>query len=269
MNKTFGLLICTLIFLSSCARVLVETPIAIEKLPHKKEKELIAIIDSLSLIKPNSLYSKLDVKYSDSSRTISFKTSLKIVKDSAINLLITYAKIPIVTAQVTKDSIIVVNKRDKCFEKESLTYIKDMFGIDLSLLNLEEIFLGRPLDYDPKNKYFLVHDPYSYTISTHKKREQKKMERHSKEDVILKYQINKTADNLETIFIDSPSDSTAISIHYISRQLLNGINLPKDVEVNIDGKKNKIKMIISYDKVEINEPQELFIIIPENYEKCN
>ena len=154
MNKTFGLLICTLIFLSSCARVLVETPIAIEKLPHKKEKELIAIIDSLSLIKPNSLYSKLDVKYSDSSRTISFKTSLKIVKDSAINLLITYAKIPIVTAQVTKDSIIVVNKRDKCFEKESLTYIKDMFGIDLSLLNLEEIFLGRPLDYDPKNKYF-------------------------------------------------------------------------------------------------------------------
>jgi effector-binding domain-containing protein len=64
---------------------MVEAPIALEKLPHKKEKELIAIIDSLSLIKPNSLYSKLDVKYSDSSRTISFKTSLKIVKDSAIN----------------------------------------------------------------------------------------------------------------------------------------------------------------------------------------
>jgi hypothetical protein len=95
------------------------------------------------------------------------------------------------------------------------------------------------------------------------------MERHAKEDVILKYQVNKTADNLEAIFIDSPSDSTTISIHYLSRQLLNGINLPKDVEVNIDGKKNKIKMIISYDKVEINEPQELFIIIPENYEKCN
>ena len=90
-----------------------------EKLPKLKDKELIDRIDSLSGIEPKTFYSKLTVTYKDLSKPaeeneISLKTSIKIVSDSAVSAIITYAKIPVVTTLVTQDTLSVVNKRERC-----------------------------------------------------------------------------------------------------------------------------------------------------------
>ena len=105
-----------LLWLGSCAPKFVtsiDETLPQEKLPKKKDKELVETLDSLALIKPKSFYSKLSVDYKDTTREISFKTSLKIVSDSAVNAIITYAKIPIVTTMKTMETIIVVNRTDK------------------------------------------------------------------------------------------------------------------------------------------------------------
>jgi hypothetical protein len=38
--------------------------------------------------------------------------------------------------------------------------------------------------------------------------------------------------------------------------------------MNIKAKEKGIYIKMDYEKVEINEPQELIIVIPEKYEKC-
>jgi hypothetical protein len=106
--------------LSSCAPKVGSDLMNGDKLPKIKDKELVDRLDSLSKIEPRTFYSKLDINYKDSTTDISFKTSLKIVADSAISAIITYARIPIVTAMVTKDTITVVNKREKCYTVQSL-----------------------------------------------------------------------------------------------------------------------------------------------------
>ena len=110
--------------------------VPLEKLPKLKDKELIDRIDSLSNIEPKTFYSKLTATYKDLNKPdeegeISLKTSIKIVSDSAVSAIITYAKIPVVTALVTQDTLSVVNKRDRCYTVASLEYLKDLFGVDV------------------------------------------------------------------------------------------------------------------------------------------
>ena len=68
-----------------------------------------------------------------------------------------------------------------------------------------------------------------------------------------------------TIF--SPSDTTEISVDYLSFQADKGIKVPENVFIQIKTPRNRIYVRLEYEKIEINELQELIIVIPENYEK--
>ena len=200
MSKRYNLILFSLLLLLTTACKSVETMTAQDeslKLPKIKDKELIDRIDSLSKLEPQTFYSKLNVTYQEGDKEVSLKTSLKIVADSAVNAIITYAKIPVVTAMVTKDSVSVVNKRDRCYSVTSLDYLKEMFGVDFSYENLEEILLGKPLDYRKEQKYFVDNDPFNYSISTHKKHDRKKPERKQRDDLMIQYQLTDDAKALK------------------------------------------------------------------------
>ena len=267
----FKYLIYFILLLSwvSCSKKTTHHVISTVKLPKKKDKELINVIDSLHAIMPSTFYTKLSVDYIDTNRDLSFKTSIKNVTDSALNAIITYARIPIVTAMVTIDSVTVVNKNDKCFTKASLSYIKENFGIDFKYGNIEELILGRPIDYMKDQKYFIINDPYQYIISSHRRKERKRLERKAKDDIIILYTLNDLANQIRSMSIESPSDSTFISIDYLSWQKNNEFHIPKEVSIKIKTPRNFLRIRLEYEKVEVNEPQELIIIIPESYEKCD
>jgi hypothetical protein len=190
------------------------------------------------------------------------------VKDSAMNLLITYAKIPIINSSITKDSLTIVNKKDKCFIKEDLSYIKETFGIDFNYKNLEEIFLGLPLDYDSTQKYFQIHDPFNYIISSHRKHKIKRSEKKAKDDLVIKYMVNDNLNHIKGMQINSPSDSVEININYISREFLDNYSLPKEVTIQVKTPRNNMFIELQYEKAEVNIRQPLILVIPEGYEKC-
>jgi len=114
----FFSLVVSMLFLFSCAKQM--TDAQQEKLPRKKTVELMEVMDSLSHRKPDFFYTKISTNFSDTTRNINFKTSIRMVKDSAINTLITYAKIPIVNSIITQDTVKIVNKKDKCYIMQSL-----------------------------------------------------------------------------------------------------------------------------------------------------
>jgi len=265
-------LIGSVLLLFSCAKKLTETDQ--EKLPRRKTQELISLMDSLSHQKPDFFYTKIATDFSDTNRNISFKTSIRMVKDSAINTLITYATLPVINSIISPDTVKIVNKRDKCYIIQSLDYIKENFGIDFNYRNLEELILGMPLDYDTTQKYFQIHDPYNYTISSHKKREIKRFDRNERlveregEEIIVKYLLADDLTGLKGMFIESPSDTTSIKVDYLTREMVDGYNVPKEVYIKIISPRNQMIIEMRYDKIEINQPQPLFFVIPEGYEMC-
>jgi hypothetical protein len=269
MIRSINVLVIAGVFLLSCAKKM--TDAERQKLPRKKTQELVLLMDSLSQKKPHFFYTKIATDFADTNRNLNFKTSVRMVCDSAINTLITYANIPVVNAMITNDSVTIVNKRDKCYIKQSLGFIKENFGVDFNYRNLEELILGMPLDYDTTQKYFQIHDPYNYTLSSHKKREIKRLdriERETKEDIIIKYFLADSLHSLKGMFIESPSDSTTIRVDYQSRENQKGYDIPKDVFILITSPRNQIRIAMTYNKIEIDEPQPLPFVIPEGYETC-
>jgi hypothetical protein len=76
------------------------------------------------------------------------------------------------------------------------------------------------------------------------------------------------AKGLRKMEIESPDDSTQIFVDYISREMVDNFNVPKEVAVNVKTPRNNILVNLTYEKIEINQPQPLFLVIPENYEIC-
>lgn len=263
--------------LVGCARTMTE---GAEKLPRVKEKDLLLALDSINRVKPDFLYTKIDTRFSDKAQTVNFKTSLRERADSALHAMITYAGIPIVTAMVTRDSVKISNKRDKCFVLQDLEFFKTNFGIDFSFRNLEEVLLGLPLDYNPDDKYFQIHDPYNYIISSHRKRAIRRTERgrtdqrldgrndDEDESIIIKYFLTPDLKHLKRLEIESLEDSTSVTVDYRSYQEDKGFALPKVVNMDIHSPNNHVVIDMEYDKAEVNEPREMIIVIPESYEKC-
>ena len=262
------LLVCLCVGFTSCAKKIVgEIPLI--KVERKRTADLVSIIDSLSKKAPHTFYSKISTSYKDTNQEVSFKTSVRIINDSAITAMITYAGIPLVNSIITKDSLQFTNKKERCYVKTNLKLLKQQFGVDFDLKNIQELLLGNPLGYHPQQKYYQIHDPYTYIVSSHRKREIKKMERKNFDDFILKYHFTNDSLGIKKVEVENNKDSTFIVINYKSKKYVENYLVPQEVEIHISTKKNNIFITLNYEKTEVNQAQEIYFKIPENYEACN
>lgn len=261
------IVICCLILVSCAKKIIAEIPQ--RKVERKRTADLVYKLDSLSKITPTTFYSKISTAYKDTNQEISFKTSVRWIKDSVVTAMITYAGIPIVNSIITKDSLQFTNKKDRCYVKTTLKLLKQEFGVDFDFINLQELLLGQPLGFNSTQKYYQIHNPYSYIVSSHRKREIKKMERKNFDDYILKYYFTNDTLGIKKIEIQNNKDSTQINVNYKSKKKVNNFWIPDEVEISIRTKKNLISIVLNYEKIEVNKEQEIYFTIPENYEACN
>lgn len=260
------LVLLVAVLLVSCKT---RVPVELEKLPKIKDDELETALKQISDFEFNTFYAKIATDYKDSSRKVSFKTSLRMVRDSALNAMITYAAIPIVNSLVTPDSVFISNKREKCYIEESMAYFKQSFGVSFSHMNLEELLLGKPVGYNPEEKYHRVKDPYRYVLTTHKEREIRKLERKGEKDLILSYWISNDLKTLRGIRIESLEDTTMIDIDYFERQWIDSLSVPSKAKVRIITPRQEIVIDMDYNKARLNEEETIHYVVPDKYEKCN
>jgi len=258
-----------LLVLASCSNQWSDIGEKPQKLPKLKEKVFLEKMDSLHLKRPEYFYSKIKVSYTDEERKVSFKSSVNIVKDSALSTILSYAAIPVFTAYIDTENITIVNKRDKCYTGKAITEYSELWGIELSFENIQEVFFGLPIGYIKGGKYHVLNNPYEYVISTHKKREQKKSEKRHKSNLIYTYKLNSEANNLSSAHIYSPADSFKIDIKYVEWQEKEGVLYPKEMNIFLVGPTTSAEIKMVFNKLRINIPRKLSLIIPENYETCN
>ena len=262
-----------------------------EKVERRKTDVLVSALDSMSQLRPQYFYSKIKCDYSDTNQNKSFKTSIRMVKDSAVNALITFATIPIINSLIRPDSVIITNRQDKCVIRRDLDFIKEQFGVSFDYRNIEELLLGLPIGFDTTQKYFQIHDPYNYILSSHKKRAIRRETRNNRperdrngrliqrredrdneaeeENVILKYYLANDLRSLKRIFIDSPDDTTTIAIDYLTRDSIDNYLVPNEVQMVIVTPRNRLVITLDYERTEVNVPQEIRFVIPEEYGECS
>ncbi len=240
----------------------------LEKLEKRKETELISKLDSLSKQRPEHFYTKIASRYKDSEYNISFKTSIRMRSDSALNALITYARIPIYNNMVTPDTLTIVDRRNNCYIQEDMSYMKNTFDVDFQHHNIEELLLGLPVGWDSDEEYYQIKDPYNYIISSHNKRNLRRSAKDTTGSVYIRYYLTETLDNVKRIIIDSPADTTSIDINYFSRELIDGYSVPVEADVTVHTPRDTIYVDMKYTKTTVNEPRVIYLAIPDKYERC-
>lgn len=248
-----------------CARINSE---GFEKLPKAKDGELMAVLDSMSRQEFDYFYLKIATKYEDTTMKISFKTSIRFIDDSLLNTMITYAKIPIMNSTISPDSVIISDKREKCYIKKSTDYIKESFGVDFNFHNVEELVMGLPLGYDSTVRYYQMPSTDGYVISSHRKKDIKKNERKGMREVITTYTLSQDLKELKRVEIESPADSTTIYIDYKVHQFVEGYLLPKEVDVLVVTPSQEIIVELIYKKARVNEVETIHFVIPEKFGPC-
>jgi len=253
------------LFLVSCGTSMTTNE---DKLPKVKDVELRKAVEDISMQSFDYFYAKIATKYKDSTQNVSFKISVRMRKDSVVNTLLTYARLPIYNTLITPDTIKMVDKREKCVMIESLDYFKKKFAIDVEFKNIEQFFFGSPIAFNPAQKYYRVNDPFSYTLCSHKKHDIKKNIRKDKREIVTYYTLSDDLKSIQQQRIDSPQDSTTILIDYIERAWVGEVFLPKKVEITIQMPRQEVHVFLDYKKTRLNVKEKIHFVIPEKYGEC-
>ena len=241
-----------------------------DKVKRVKTSALVESLDSLSRIDLDFFYGKMSTKYKDTTRSVSFKTSIRMKSDSALSAMITYASIPVANAFLSKDSLIIVNKREKCFTGSNVDGLRENFGVDFSFKNVEQLLLGKPLDWDSTQKYFQIHEANRYVVSSHRKRFIRRIDKKDDADldIVVKYFLSADRKTLEGFELMSMTDTATVTVKYLSREDNNGFPVPQEMIMEVFLPRNHIEIELSYIKSEVNVPQPLYFTIPESYVEC-
>jgi len=262
------LFLCLIFLASSCAKNLKIKPVIEYKI---KDRVLAKILDSLSTLKPRYFYTKIKIDYKDNTTDVSFKTSLKIVSDSALNAIVTKIGIPIANGLITTDSAKILNIHQKCLINSSWDNFRDLLNIEIDYFNLENILLGRPLTDAFNQKYFVEKEEYEAIVESSKKVSDTTLSIATipKSKLLLNYILQDNLKDLAETRIFSTDDSTDIRIQYLSREIVSGFNLPNKVLISLSKSKYNLVVKLEYDKTTVNEKIEIIFLIPEKYEVCN
>lgn len=230
-------------------------------------EELVQALDSLSQTSFDSYYSKIATSYKDSSRSISFKTSSWMVADSAAYFLIKFANFPVASALISPDSLTILDRRSKCYQKSSLELLSERFGTELSLDNVQDILLGIPTNFD-KEKTYYQNEENSLTLCTHGLKDIEQVKLENSDDIITYYTLNESLNELSGMTLVSFKDTTEINLVYKEREVIDGFNSPSLATVRITTPRMDMNVELNYTKVRVNQSEKIQFVIPESYGEC-
>ena len=170
---------------------------------------------------------------------------------------------------LTKDKGQLLNRLSNCYMEGDAKLVSNFTGVNLELLELEELILGLPLYYTKLDKQFIQTSKdsaqntkvtFSGNIRTNSS-EQKWVD--------LVYLFNDSLTYMKQLNLAIPKDSITLVWKCEEFQDNSGFRVPAKVSIVINRLKSIMEVELKYNSVEINVPEKIEFDIPKNYEKCN
>lgn len=243
-----------------------------QRLKKKNDKELEAALFDQDSIPFDFLSVRIGVDFKSKTQNRSFSCFVKLKVDSAFGGSIKAAGIVVATYLVSKDSLIFVSKFQDCYVAESFDAISSLLGATVEFDFVQDLMLGLPIGLEEGTKYKQINSKDHYILSSHKKRDFKKLENERldlEEDLMLiQYHLNAETLALFRTDIEIPSDTTSISVNYLERKLEEGVSVPESTRIIVVNPNDSIFIQFNYAPVKLNDPKEISIKIPDGYVAC-
>jgi cell division protein FtsL len=201
---------------------------------------------------------KIKVEYEDSKGKQPDVTAVvRVIKDSAIwvSLSATIFTVEVYRMLITKDSVIVMNTREKEVQYRSLDYLQEVTQIPFDYKTIQELLIGNPVFMDT-------------TITAFKKAEDKILI--STVGSFFKHLITLSAFN--NLVLHSKLDDVNVArnrtadITYDDYENKNGIDFSTYREITVS-EKNKLDIRLKYKQYEFNKELSVSFKVPKNYKR--
>ncbi len=229
-----------------------------------------SVADSLKMIKETieklhshyidykTFNAKIKVEYEDNKgKQPDILAVVRIMKDSAIwiSLSATIFNVEVYRMLITKDSVILMNTRDKEVQYRSLDYLQEVTQIPFDYTTIQELLIGNPIFLDS-------------TVVSYKK----------EDDKILVATIGSFFKNLLTLSADknlvmhSKLDDVDVTRHrtaditYSDYENKSGIEFSTNREITVS-EKNKVDIRFNYKQYEFNKELSVILKVPKNYKR--
>ena len=184
-----------------------------------------------------------------------FTMILKMRKDSFIWASISGFGFEAVRALITPDSVIVLDRIERKYYQESITYLNSLLGLEVSLSQLQNILIGMPPIMDV---------PYRNNNHTEYHGHLKAVDGYLQSILLINSQFLISRSLTEHL-----ATNDVLDMHYMNYNRIKGFgNIPDDVQAKVSSEGNEIVEInLHYTSVNTDKFDKLPISIPKNYEK--
>lgn len=254
-----------------------------KEIPAISENKLLKNIESNEL-EYNTLFAKrLDVSLTEGKGSNSFKASLKIQRDSFIQVSVT-APLGIEVARVllTKDSIKFVDIFHKKYFLSGYDYFYDKFDAYISYDCIQKILTNTFFNFEDcgglgKNKkYKLDRVEAGYELSTveekalsRKIKKLYKKRRKNKDFVLIlqKILIDPQIFRPLSMSVEDVEEDTGVSVNYGNFENFSGKVFPEKITFDLFSDHNKTSLELKFQKIEFDVPVESNLRISSKYKR--
>jgi hypothetical protein len=233
-------------------------------LPNTSAADSIRIINE-TMLRLNSHYinyktfnAKIKVEYEDAKgKQPDISAVVRIIKDSAIwmSLSATIFNVEVYRLLITKDSVILMNTREKEVQYRSLDYLQDVTQIPFDYKTLQDLLIGNPVFLDS-------------TVVSFKKVEEKILV--ATLGIFFKNLLTLSAD--KNLLLHSKLDDVDLTrnrtadITYSEYENKTGFDFSTFREITVS-EKNKVDIRLNYKQYEFNKELSVNFKVPKNYSK--
>lgn len=258
-TKWFIYSLAVVLLAASC-----KTKKTITKETSISKKPIEQVIASIKQHEPkfeNANVSKMSLALELNTRNLKVAASCKVITDSAMHISIMPALgIEMFKVEISTDSIYIFDKFNKKYYGTDYQFLENRFGVELNYHSLESLIC---------NQFFVVGQ------------EEIPLSKLSMGEVDGKQIINYKGGNMsqsvsindlfgiEKVRIASQNSQYDLVTTYADFALLEGVNFPQKIQINVSNNKNKMMCDFGINKVNFNTTVSLQSLDKSRYQKSN
>lgn len=213
---------------------------------------------------------KFNVSYEIDHKTTNVSGNLRIDYDSIIWISITPALgIEAVRFMLTPDSIKYINRLSNTYFVHDFAYINQLLNKTLDYDMAQAFLIGNDFSLYESNSFKASVENQEYKLSTVDRRKLRRYVRHSEDDISIPIQsiwLDSESFKISKVLLkEAERDSRRFVATYGEFENIEGKLIPTSLDFKVETDDKKIRIQISYSRIQLDQEQTYPFRIPENY----
>jgi hypothetical protein len=265
INPFIGIILVSILASCSAVRKIYRQP-----LREQGPEYLVHKLDSSGL-KFDNLSAKFTATYSHDAKSNSFSGQLRIERDSIIWISISAFGMEMARFMITDDSVKFQNRFNKSFLRKDFLYVNKLLNNTLDFDMLQAFLIGNDFSFFENGKFKAsIDNNLEYRLATTERRKLKRSVRRSDQEINIPIEyiwLNPDTYKINRVQLkEAEKGGRHFSAQYSDFTVVQSQLFPTNIKFDIETSEDKVKIRISFSKIEINKPSQTYpFSIPENY----